>query len=639
MRILPEDVKEKPNAQPMSVLPLPQRGGQSMQGQSPIDDDNGGGGDFGADKTFVIEASAAGLALGAPATDPGARAMPKKPTANDASDEVSLYGGGGDSDDDDADARTLVGADNPYFAPPPPAPNTSMPARVDAATRPMMPTSPPPAPPPPMAPPPMAPPPVATMSAPKPRAVAAGRPFDAVAAAMAEEGGDVDVAVGGALGSLGSLGSPFAPPTLSQSHDRQTMSQPGLPAQYATSTPPQPWPAQAAPAPHAPAPRPPAPRPSAPMTPQPAVLPMPWVPLGAALGVSGLAFVAALAFFVMRYLGAEDATPAQLHLTAVGAVPADLVVSLDGAEVGRSLPLEIELVEGEHVLHVKATGIDLRRDVVGTGGTVRQPVVFDSIGGGAPGAWRLLLAAVAEDGSPVEGAEVFVNGRSLGVTPLEAELADAADVLALQVRKAGYAESTVDLKRAGRIVVGPATVALKKGDPTTTAVAPVAPDAPATEPVKVEPTKPEPVKVEPAKPEPSKPESTTPTKPEPAKPEPPKPEPAKPEPAKPEPPKPEPTKPPVTPGAKVADIQLGTSPYADTTIDGRKYGMTPFFGPRTLTLPVGVHRIEFFDKVNNKKYKYQLKLKAPDPNNKVVIQFNKNDPPKVEGQVELKKIE
>jgi hypothetical protein len=52
---------------------------------------------------------------------------------------------------------------------------------------------------------------------------------------------------------------------------------------------------------------------------------------------------------------------------------------------------------------------------------------------------------------------------------------------------------------------------------------------------------------------------------------------------------------------------------------------------------VGTHKVEFFDKVNNKKYRYTLKLKAADPNNKVVIQFNKSDPPKVEGQVELRK--
>ena len=90
---------------------------------------------------------------------------------------------------------------------------------------------------------------------------------------------------------------------------------------------------------------------------------------------------------------------------------------------------------------------------------------------------------------------------------------------------------------------------------------------------------------------------------------------------------------------QVAEIQLGTSPYAETTIDGRKYGSTPFFGPRKLNLPVGTHKIEFFDKQNNKRYRYQIKLKAPDPNNKVVIQFNKTDPPKVEGQVELKKLD
>ena len=49
--------------------------------------------------------------------------------------------------------------------------------------------------------------------------------------------------------------------------------------------------------------------------------------------------------------------------------------------------------------------------------------------------------------------------------------------------------------------------------------------------------------------------------------------------------------------------------------------------------------MEFFDKQGNKKYNYQFKLKAQDPNNKIVIQFNKDVPPKVEGQVELKKLE
>ena len=90
---------------------------------------------------------------------------------------------------------------------------------------------------------------------------------------------------------------------------------------------------------------------------------------------------------------------------------------------------------------------------------------------------------------------------------------------------------------------------------------------------------------------------------------------------------------------QVAEIQLGTSPNAETFIDGRRYGSTPFFGPKKLTLPVGNHKIEFIDRASGKKHRYQVKLKAPDPNNKIVIMLNKGDPPKVDGQVEARKID
>ncbi|HEY1099969.1 MAG TPA: hypothetical protein VGF99_13625, partial [Myxococcota bacterium] len=528
------------------------------------------------------------------------------------------------SDDDDADARTLVGAENPYFAPPPAPPpvmggnsgSMSRP-RVDAATRPMMPTQPPP--------------PAPQASAPRQRVVPPGRPFDAVAAAMAEDG-DLD---------RGPATGPHQP-----SASLPTMSQPPQPFGMASAPPafaPQdPYPQ------HTPAEPWPAPRfaqqgfvPSSPQldlsatTPEtppealvPAVAPMPWGPLIAAVSVSGVLFIGALAFFVMRMMGAGAATPAELVLTAVGTPPADVVVLLDNAEVGRALPLTTALSEGAHVVEVKGSGVNVRRDVVGTGGTVRQPVLFAGTAdvGGVPtapaGSWRLLLAAVGDDGRPVDGAEVFVNGRPLGLTPLEAELDDVGDDVTVKIKKDGYTTHELGMKRAGRTVIGPATVALVRGaagtptatEPTPTEPTPTTPPEPSpTEPTKTEPepvkvaVNPNPVEPTPTKPEPTKPEAS---KPEPAKPTPTKPEPTKPTPTtqtRPEPAKPEPTKTekpePAKSTAKVADIQLGTSPYAETTIDGRKYGMTPFFGPRTLTLSVGTHKIEFFDKVNNKKYK------------------------------------
>ncbi len=89
----------------------------------------------------------------------------------------------------------------------------------------------------------------------------------------------------------------------------------------------------------------------------------------------------------------------------------------------------------------------------------------------------------------------------------------------------------------------------------------------------------------------------------------------------------------------IASVQIGTAPYSELTIDGRKYGMTPFFGPRTLTVPVGTHRVEFLEKQSGQRFRYQLRVLGADPNNKVVILFNKNERPKVEGRLELRRLD
>jgi hypothetical protein len=238
----------------------------------------------------------------------------------------------------------------------------------------------------------------------------------------------------------------------------------------------------------------------------------------------------------------------------------------------------------------------------------------------------LSLAAVAEDGVPVVGAEVMINDLSLGTTPFEGELDPSLDAISLKIRKEGFTTNEVELKRAGRAVIGPATVSLKRA---TTTASTTTPETPPTQVALAE---------QPTTPEPPTAEETPPPKAETPPAEEPKPDPPPPR-ADPKPDPPPPREPTPRAPRQVAEIQLGTSPYADTTIDGRKYGSTPFFGPRKLTLPVGNHRVEFFDKQNNKKYRYSIRIKAPDPNNKVVIQFNKNDPPKVEGQVELRKLD
>ncbi len=92
-------------------------------------------------------------------------------------------------------------------------------------------------------------------------------------------------------------------------------------------------------------------------------------------------------------------------------------------------------------------------------------------------------------------------------------------------------------------------------------------------------------------------------------------------------------------GSLVASVQIGTAPYADLVIDGRNYGMTPFFGPRTLSLAVSAHTLEFVDKQGGRRFRYKLRVLGADPNNKIVIQFNKNDRPKVEGRLELQRLD
>ena len=619
MRIVAADIKDK-SSLPQSVLPLPAR--HDIAANRDAVDDGDGDGEFGEDKTFVIEASAAGLALGAQPTDSN---LANKQAAKDlSSDDVSLYGRGeGSDDDDDGDARTLVGAENPYFSSPgvPPVPL----AKPEAPTRPMTPLERDNVP---RAAPEMPRPSVA--SPPRP-----GRSFDAVAAAMAQEDQDALLAISGSAADVPRYPPvPFGVEPAGATREVTPSS---------SSSQPPPTPAQR---PLATVPRHASDVVDDFAAPLPSMLPapVPWVPVGIAAAASAALLVAAIAFVAVR--ATSEGTPAELGLSAVGTPPAGLVISLDGQEVGRTLPLTVALPDGSHSLEVVAAGaVVARRSVQGTGGTVRQPVLFlgtpepvappsiptsNPLASGPPppvsGGWRLMLAAVGDDGIPVDGAEVFVNGRSLGLTPLEAELDPALDQLAIQVKKDGFTDHQVGVVRGGRAVIGPATVSLRRASVTAVTEAPLAAAQPPPESVAT----PAPVPAPAPAPAPAVPEvrlaaNSQPTTNAAASAKTPTERPVPLEPAT------------VSAPKKIAEIQLGTSPYAETTIDGRKYGMTPFFGPRTLSLPVGTHKVEFFDKVNNKKYRYTLKLKAVDPNNKVVIQFNKSDPPKVEGQVELRK--
>ncbi|MDP2343389.1 MAG: protein kinase [Deltaproteobacteria bacterium] len=700
LRINPDDVKERGAPQSSTVMPLPRpappppptplsASARNRPAPPPQPSEDEAADEFGEDKTFVIEASVAGMALGQQATDPnlaGKGGLSKQQTAPpqqmitdnspSADEDVSLYGGNQESEEDDA--RTLVGAENPYYkpgngAPPaPPAPTVKPTnkgaSRQELPTKPQMPSaqnaqntpsasslvdepmiSPTP------------PPPAPRASSPNRAVPAVSQPtpaFDPVMAAMMEE-------------DPGASSSNAKAPTRPPDPPRNG----GRPPALAEITGPQPSPAFS---PNAMATQegeanPFAATPSTPVSsPAPQVMAgaVNWKPLIAALGGSGALFLASIAFFAIRLVGSGEQSPAELVLSPVGApAPIEVSIVVDNQPVGKGLPVTIPFPAGEHSLEVSGKGmVTVRRTVVGTGGTMRQPV-FIIVDGAEPvlvaevpkdpknpkdpkdpkdplkpdaavpppvvtGGWRLSLAAVSEDGLAVVGAEVFVNGKPLGMTPFEAELDPALETVLLKVRKDGFNAAEIDLKRGGRTVIGPATVSLKRAsasasapveaaaDPVQVAVAAVPAEAP-KDPPRVDDAKPaEPPKpVEAAKPDPPVAVAA-------ASSDPPKPvvreTPRERQPSAPKP---------------VAEIQLSTQPYSEVTIDGRKYGSTPFYGPRKLTLPVGAHKVEFFDKQNNKKYRYQIKLKASDPNNKILISLGKDNPPRVEGQVELKKLD
>lgn len=82
-------------------------------------------------------------------------------------------------------------------------------------------------------------------------------------------------------------------------------------------------------------------------------------------------------------------------------------------------------------------------------------------------------------------------------------------------------------------------------------------------------------------------------------------------------------------------IQIGTQPFAEMYLDGRRMGSTPFYGPRKLDIPLGRHEVEFQDKASGAWYRFRLDVKRSDPENKVIIVLGK-DRPRVTGAVSMK---
>ena len=708
---------------------------------------------FGEDKTFVIEASAAGVAMRNQVTeDPdrepagqGAARAPhkgpaqppvgaasaeasstgKKPSArpdntnDDYLNQVSLYDDEGSNEDD---SRTLVSAANPFFEKGPTnqqertgeeddeidaseaadedaarSPNTRLGGELsDAPTMMAVDRTGPGGPP------------AGDQSATRTafraeQAPAPGRgaTIDPVAAAMAEEERLAAEIVRGSSRGV----PPSPPPMQARGNDvagrqlpaiERTASGPAAPSTTALALPAEPASDMDA-------------LPVAPHT--VAALPKNLVAITmGAVALSLVLFMAVTTAGFMRYLRAQSTT---LTLYAVGAPPpSDVKVTVDGTLIG-GLPSSAQLREGEHTIVVEGTGIQtVTRPFRGAGGAAKQPVLIiplskvasatDSLhdpgvavepkdpptratgpreappadpathpvappasSSTSTGGWRLSVAAVADDsGIAIAGAEVFVDGVAVGRTPFEGEVAQASGQVEVQIKKAGYVTRSVKLDRGERSAVGPATVRLPPGGDAATATPPGAPGA-ATPP----PTDPATVAVAAAgtadKPPVDKPPVDKPPVDKPPVDKPPvdKPPVDKPPVDKPPVDKPPVDKPPVVaakspptdkpktgtdkPPAdatdkvpaskKLAQLQIGTQPFAETIIDGKSQGATPFYNTRALKLSLGTHKVDFVDKATGKKYHYRITILEDDPENKAVIILGKPDMlPKVQGKIKVK---
>ena len=748
LRVTPDDAKPERGNSQSSILPLhvpsgegkagvklapppppppPPRGNGKPAARAPVEepppDDSAEA--FGEDKTFVIEASAAGRVLqnqvteepeekpagngavrvagkGSPQPAIGAGAEPSgtgkkpasakpEPTNDDYLNQVSLYDDEGSNEDD---SRTLVSAANPFFekgASDPRDPTGEEDDEIDAsealdddasksphtrlggelsdaptmmavdrtgpgtapgaashseqsATRTAY---------------------RAEQGPPPPPAAMRGGALDPVAAAMAEEERLAAEIVRGA-----SRGAAVAPPP--RGND---IAGPQLPVvDRAEGRPSAPTTALAPPTESTSEVQ------AAPRR-VPAALPKNLVPITVgAVALSLVLFVAVTTAGVLRWVRSQTTT---LTLYAVGAPPPpDVRVTVDGTHIG-GLPSSAQLSEGEHAIVVEGTGIArVDRIFRGAGGAVKQPVLLVPAGKARPpaaapteaapteaapprtpdeptpptptagvvaGGWRLSLAAVADDsGNAIAGAEVFINGAAVGHTPYEGEVDAALRQVELQIKKPGYVTRSIKVERGERSAVGPATVRLPPGGDTAAAgtdtpgepatvvavpvdkappVVPPADKPPADKPLVVPPAdkppadKPPVVVAKPAdKPPADKPVADKPKTPPADKPPADKPAEDKPAGSK-----------------KLAQLQIGTQPFAETLIDGKPYGATPFYNHRALKLSLGTHRVDFIDKATGKKHQYRITILEDDPENKAVIILGKPDmQPKVQGKIKVK---
>jgi tetratricopeptide (TPR) repeat protein len=154
---------------------------------------------------------------------------------------------------------------------------------------------------------------------------------------------------------------------------------------------------------------------------------------------------------------AEDVRKEQVtriaHLTVRTGVPAS--VEVDGVEVAHTpLTEPIRVASGAHVVGAQAPGYLPTRREVTLAGQVTQTIDLQL----QPAESRLAQLTVT---SSPDGAEILVNGQSVGVTPLPASVSVAPGSVKVEARRAGYLamERTLTLGDGAR---GEVTFALQE---------------------------------------------------------------------------------------------------------------------------------------------------------------------------------
>lgn len=127
----------------------------------------------------------------------------------------------------------------------------------------------------------------------------------------------------------------------------------------------------------------------------------------------------------------ETQTARIASLTATVSVPG-AIVSLDDVEVGTApLPSALRVSAGEHVIAARAEGFETARFRFRIAGGESQSVALELVAR-AEGAARLRITV------NVPGAEIRVDGRSIGLTPIELPVGLPAGPHRIEVSRPGY---------------------------------------------------------------------------------------------------------------------------------------------------------------------------------------------------------